>query len=147
MTKTGEFFSEFLASAILMFAIYTLQDTQNRGAEKLIPLVLFFLLFGIGACFGWETGFAINPARDFGPRLMTYFLGYGNEVWTAAGHYFWVPLIAPIFGCVFGGWLYDMFLKTGIAAPSHSPQIGAVNISRSITSQYSMDWIQASYSS
>ena len=66
MTRLGMFFSEFLASAILMFCIFALQDDRNLGAGKLMPLVLFFVIFGIGACFGWETGYAINFARDFG---------------------------------------------------------------------------------
>ena len=48
-----------------------------------------------------------------GPRLMSYFLGYGHEVWSAGNYYFWVPMVAPFFGCTFGGWLYDMFLFTG----------------------------------
>ena len=113
MTKTGQFFSEFIASTILMFCIYALQDNGNIGAGNLIPLALFFVIFGIGACFGWETGYAINLARDFGPRLMSYFLGYGHEVWAAGNYYFWVPMVAPFFGCTFGGWLYDMFIFTG----------------------------------
>ena len=75
MTKTGQFFSEFIASALLMFLIYALKDDGNIGAGPLTPLGLFFVIFGIGACFGWETGYAINLARDFGPRLMSYFLG------------------------------------------------------------------------
>lgn len=83
MTRTGMFFSEVIASTILMFCIYALQDHGNLGAGNLAPLGLFFLIFGIGACFGWETGYAINLARDFGPRLMSYFLGYGHEVWSA----------------------------------------------------------------
>jgi hypothetical protein len=51
---------------------------------------MFFLLFGLGSCFGWETGYAINIARDFGPRLMSYAVGYGSEVWSAGGYYLWV---------------------------------------------------------
>jgi aquaglyceroporin related protein, other eukaryote len=90
MTKTGQFFSEFIASTILMFCIYALKDDGNLGAGNLTPLGLFFVVFGIGACFGWETGYAINLARDFGPRLMSYFLGYGHEVWSFGNYYFWV---------------------------------------------------------
>lgn len=89
MTTTGMFFDEFLASALLMFSIYALKDDGNIGAGNLTPLGLFFIIFGIGACFGWETGYAINLARDFGPRLVSYLLGYGKEVWTAGNYYFW----------------------------------------------------------
>lgn len=93
MTKTGQFFSEFIASTLLMFLIYALKDEGNIGAGPLVPLGLFFVIFGIGACFGWETGYAINLARDFGPRLMSYFLGYGHNVWAAGNYYFWVPMV------------------------------------------------------
>ncbi|GAB1195110.1 putative aquaglyceroporin-2 [Aspergillus pseudonomiae] len=95
MTRTGQFFSEFIASAILMFMIFALKDDANLGAGPLTPLALFFVVFGIGACFGWETGYAINLARDFGPRLLTYMLGYGPHVWTAGNYYFWVPFFLP----------------------------------------------------
>jgi aquaglyceroporin related protein len=97
MTKTGQFFSEFIASTILMFCIYALKDDGNLGAGNLTPLMLFFLIFGIGACFGWETGYAMNLARDFGPRLMSFFLGYGHEVWAAGGYYFWVNLTICVY--------------------------------------------------
>jgi aquaglyceroporin related protein len=90
MSTTGQFFSEFIASAILMFCIYALRDDDNLGSGNLTPLALFFVIFGIGACFGWETGYAINFARDFGPRLVSYMLGYGHEVWSAGNYYFWV---------------------------------------------------------
>lgn len=90
MTRTGMFFSEFIVSTILQFVIFALIDSNNIGAGSLLPLCLFFLIFGIGACFGWETGYALNPARDFGPRLVSYMIGYGGEVWSAGGYYFWV---------------------------------------------------------
>lgn len=94
LTKTSQFFSEFIASSILMLVIFALKDDTNNGVSKgggnWFPLGLFFLIFGLGACFGWETGYAINLARDFGPRLMTYILGYGHQVWSAGGYYFWV---------------------------------------------------------
>ncbi|KAK5943253.1 glycerol channel [Knufia obscura] len=123
MTKTGQFFSEFIASALLMFMIYALKDDGNIGAGPLTPLGLFFIIFGIGACFGWETGYAINLARDFGPRLVSYMIGYGHEVWSAGGYYFWVPMVAPFFGCAFGAWLYDVFLFTG-ESPINTPGMG-----------------------
>jgi aquaglyceroporin related protein, other eukaryote len=98
MTRTGQFFSEFIASAILMCLIYALKDDGNIGAGPLTPLGLFFIIFGIGCAWGWETGYAINLARDFGPRLMSYMLGYGTDVWKAGNYYFWVclnPLSSP----------------------------------------------------
>ncbi|CAG8308608.1 unnamed protein product [Penicillium salamii] len=124
MTRTGQFFSEFIASTVLMFMIFALKDEGNLGAGPLMPLALFFVVFGIGACFGWETGYAINPARDFGPRLTSYMIGYGHEVWAAGNYFFWVPMVAPILGCTFGGWIYDLFLYTGMDSPIHTPWMG-----------------------
>ena len=60
MSTTGQFFDEFIASMLLMFLIYTLKDDQNLGAGNLVPLGLFFVIFGIGACWGWQTGYAIS---------------------------------------------------------------------------------------
>lgn len=93
MSNTGQFFSEFIASSLLMFMIYALKDDGNIGAGPLVPLGLFFVIFGIGACWGWETGYAINLARDFGPRLVSYMIGYGPDVWRAGHYYFWVSWI------------------------------------------------------
>lgn len=90
MSRTGQFFSEFIASAILMFMIFVLKDDGNLGAGLLTPLALLFVVVGIVACFGWETGASMSFARDFGPRLMSYTVGYGSEVWVAGNYYFLV---------------------------------------------------------
>jgi aquaglyceroporin related protein len=72
----------------------------------------------------WETGYAINLARDFGPRLMSYFVGYGGGVWSAGGYYFWIPMVAPFCGTMFGGFLYDLFIYTGPESPVNTPWLG-----------------------
>lgn len=114
MGSTGTFFSELAASAVLMFSIFAITDSRSPyWSAKFAPLAVFFLIAGIGCAWGWETGSSINMARDLGPRLMTYFLGYGPEVWMGGRYYFWVPMVAPFLGTVFGGWLYDMFVYTG----------------------------------
>ena len=54
------------------------------------------MLMTLGACFGFETGYAINLARDFAPRLMSYAVGYGPEVWTAGDYYFWCVCVSLV---------------------------------------------------
>lgn len=124
MVTVGEFFSEVIASSLLIMVIFAINDSNNIEAGPLAPLILFFLIFGIGACFGWQTGYAINPARDFGPRLASYILGYGPKVFTAYHTYFWIPIVAPCFGCSFGGFLYDLLLYTGTESPMNKPYFG-----------------------
>src|ERR1700761_5739941 len=70
-SRTAQFFSEFIPSSILMFIIFALTDEGNLAAGKLTPVGLGLTFVGITACFGWETAFALNFARDFGPRLLT----------------------------------------------------------------------------
>ncbi|KAI9717821.1 MAG: hypothetical protein M1812_004550 [Candelaria pacifica] len=116
--------SEFVVSTVLMFVVFALQDDSNYGAGvALFPMGMFFLVFAIGASFGFQTGYALNFARDFGPRLMSYFVGYGHEVWSAGGYYFWIPMVIPFLGCAFGGLLYDLFIYTG-ESPVNTPWIG-----------------------
>jgi len=62
----------------------------------------------IGAAFGFNAGYAINPARDFGPRLFTFVAGWGGEVFRAGNSWWWVPAVAPCLGGVLGGWAYDV---------------------------------------
>ena len=81
-------------ATILMVLIFTLKDESNRGAMgksgagPSFPLASLFLILGLGACFGFETGYAIDLARDVGPRLMAYAVSYGLGVWSVGGYYF-----------------------------------------------------------
>ncbi|KAJ5674918.1 uncharacterized protein N7477_004852 [Penicillium maclennaniae] len=105
-------FSEVLGSAVLMFGCLSISDPANTQRFSSPHLSLFLLLLMIGAALGWQTGYALNPARDFGPRIFSAII-YGSEVFTAANYYFVVPLFAPILGCVIGAMTYDGILFEG----------------------------------
>ncbi|KAF9260666.1 putative aquaporin 4 [Marasmius fiardii PR-910] len=115
MTNVSCFFSEFLATAILLLVILAVTDKRNSPPPYgLLPLAIFVLTLGIAACLGMETGFAINPARDFGPRLLTSMVGYGSAVYTFRNHYWiWCPIMAPILGAMAGTCFYDALLFIG----------------------------------
>jgi glycerol uptake facilitator-like aquaporin len=64
----------------------------------------------IGATYGLNAGYAINPARDFGPRLFTAIGGWGSDVFRAGNSWWWVPIVGPCLGGLLGGFLYDLFI-------------------------------------
>ena len=104
----GAFAVEFVITAVLMFAILALGD-ENNGASRgaMNPLLIGILIAVIGGSLGPLTGFAMNPARDFGPKLFAYFAGWDFALTGARDiPYFIVPILAPIAGACFGGWLY-----------------------------------------
>lgn len=83
MTNVSCFFSEFLATAVLLILVFAMTDKKNIPPPNgLAPLLLFLLILGIGAALGMETGYAINPARDLGPRILTSMVGYGKAVYS-----------------------------------------------------------------
>ncbi|CBQ71719.1 related to Aquaporin 3 [Sporisorium reilianum SRZ2] len=118
------FFSEFLATSVLVFVIFALADTANlkppKGSQ---PFAMFIVLLGIGASLGYNTGYAINGARDTGPRIALWLVGYGGEVWTHDGGYWaWGPWVASVLGGAVGGAVYDVFLYTGRDSPVNRPK-------------------------
>jgi aquaglyceroporin related protein len=111
MTAVSCFFAEFLATAMFVTGILALLDEKNAVPPGLIPVGAFILVYGIAACLGFETGFAINPARDLGPRILTSMVGYGGQVYTMRSQYWiWCPVIATILGGQVATFIYDAFL-------------------------------------
>lgn len=80
MTNVSCFFDEFLGTAVLLICVLCFTDRFNGPPPAgLVPLCLFFLVLGIGSALGFQTGYAINPARDLGPRILTAMVGYGSQ--------------------------------------------------------------------
>jgi glycerol uptake facilitator-like aquaporin len=71
-------------------------------------VIVGLLVVLIGATFGFNSGYAINPARDLSPRLFTAIAGWLRGVFTAGNGWWWVPVVAPCVGAVLGGWIYDL---------------------------------------
>ena len=105
----GGFLDQVVGTALLMGVIFALGDRRNQPPTPgLGPVVVGLLVVVIGASFGYNAGYAINPARDFGPRLFTALAGWGAEPFRAGAGWWWVPLVAPPVGAVLGGFVYDV---------------------------------------
>src|SRR5579883_3595978 len=101
----GAFCDEFVGTALLVGLILVIVDARNQPVQaNLNPLIIGFLIVAIGASFGLNTGYAINPARDFGPRLWMAIAGGGTG---ALNSYTWIPIVAPLAGGVVGAFIYD----------------------------------------
>src|SRR5262245_7804632 len=104
----GGLVDQIVGTALLVAVIFGITDQRNSPAPAgLAPLIVGLLVVLIGATFGFNSGYAINPARDFGPRLFTAMAGWGTEVFRAGGSWWWVPIVAPCIGALIGGWVYD----------------------------------------
>ena len=112
MSWVGAFFDQVFESAILMAMIFMITDVRNHGKTALVPVVVGAGVCSIGISYGWETAFAINPARDFGPRLMSAAVGYPN-VFTFFHYYCLVPIFAPIIGTITGAFVYTVLIDSG----------------------------------
>ena len=130
-TFPGGFVDQVVGTAILMGVIFAISDARNVPPPAgLAPLLVGLLVVGIGAAFGFNSGYAINPARDFGPRLFTAVAGWGTEVFRAGNYWWWVPIVGPCIGAVAGGWVYDAlvgnrfpaFAQPGAETPGRLPE-------------------------
>src|SRR5918911_1814759 len=95
--------TEIIGTFVLVFGVYGILG--NKLAPGLFPLLVGLLVLGIGLSLGGPTGYAINPARDLGPRIAHAVLpiaGKGSSDW----NYAWIPIVAPTVGAVVAGLFY-----------------------------------------
>jgi MIP family channel proteins len=107
----GGFIDQVVGTALLVGIIFALSDARNFSPPaRLTPLLVGLLVLAIGAAFGHNAGYAINPARDLGPRLFTALAGWGPEVFRAGNGWWWVPVVAPCVGGIIGAFTYDLLI-------------------------------------
>ncbi|NWV03735.1 AQP7 protein, partial [Ptilonorhynchus violaceus] len=107
----GAFFTEFMATVMLILGILVIHDKKNNAAIKgTQPMLTGMLVLGIGLGMGLNTGYAINPSRDLPPRIFTAIAGWGMDVFTADHSWWWVPIAAPVLGCLAGVFIYKVVI-------------------------------------
>jgi glycerol uptake facilitator protein len=115
-----------IATAFLVAFIFAVSDEYNAPVKvNLAPLLVGFVVVVIGLSFGANAGYAINPARDLGPRLVTWIEGwktlavpgdYGN-----VNSYMWIPIVGPMIGGLIGAYVYDFFIRDVLLARGAKP--------------------------
>lgn len=111
LTTMGGLIDQIGGTALLLIFVFALTDDRNAApAANLAPLLIGAAVLAVGLTYGLNAGYAINPARDLGPRLFTYVAGWGSEVFTAHHYWWWVPVVGPMIGGFLGGMVYDFFV-------------------------------------
>ena len=120
-TWLGPFIDQVVGTAFLVAFIFALTDERNQPPRaNLAPLIVGFVVVAIGLSFGANAGYAINPARDFGPRLFAAIAGWGKVAlpgdYGNVDGYFWIPIVGPFLGGLIGALVYDFGIRDTLRA-------------------------------
>ncbi|XP_076853768.1 aquaporin-3a [Brachyhypopomus gauderio] len=111
LSVVNGFFDQLIGTAALIVCILAIVDPFNNPIPQgLEAFTVGFSVLVIGLSMGFNSGYAVNPARDFGPRLFTAIAGWGGQVFTANDYWFLVPIFAPFLGTVVGVLVYQLMV-------------------------------------
>lgn len=111
---TPGFLDQVIGTALLLLLVFAITDERNNQMGNFAPVLIGLVVVGIGMSFGGMHGYAINPARDFGPRLFTALWGFRNNGLTDGSGVFLIPIVAPILGGLLGGFVYDACIRRNL---------------------------------
>ncbi|XP_053320388.1 aquaporin-9 [Spea bombifrons] len=103
---------QVIATALLLIGVFAIFDNKNIGTPKgLEPIAVGLLIMLLGFALGLNSGCAMNPARDLGPRIFTALAGWGIDVFTAGNNWWWVPVVGPMVGATMGAYIYILCIE------------------------------------
>lgn len=116
------FLDQLIGTGLLVLLIFAITDELNfPPGANLAPVLIGLVVVAIGMSFGGMHGYAINPARDFGPRLFTAVAGFRNNGLTDGTRVWWIPVAAPLLGGLIGAAIYDYGIRRFLRpSPSQS---------------------------
>lgn len=117
----GPFLDEVIGTALLICVLFALTDERNQPPKaNLAPFVVGLVVVAIGISFGANSGYAINPARDLGPRLLAGLAGWGGNAvpgdYGDISFYMWIPIAGPLVGAGLGALVYDKLIRDVLLA-------------------------------
>ncbi|XP_073727442.1 aquaporin-3b [Misgurnus anguillicaudatus] len=111
LTVLNGCFDQMIGTAALIVCILAIVDPYNNPIPQgLEAFTVGFVVLVIGQSMGFNSGYAVNPARDLGPRLFTAIAGWGTEVFTANSFWSLVPVFVPFIGAVIGVLVYQLMV-------------------------------------
>ncbi|MFF9085867.1 MIP/aquaporin family protein [Streptomyces sp. NPDC014991] len=125
----GPLIDQIVGTAFLLMLIAAVIDLRNQAVKaNLGPLIVGFVVAAIGMSYGANAGYAINPARDFGPRLFTYAAGWDGLAFPgtvpgAFSAYWWIPIVGPLIGGAIGILIYDLFIGDVLVVRSEMAEL------------------------
>ncbi|ERE83281.1 aquaporin-3-like protein [Cricetulus griseus] len=123
------FFDQFIGTASLIVCVLAIVDPYNNPVPRgLEAFTVGLVVLVIGTSMGFNSGYAVNPARDFGPRLFTALAGWGSEVFTTGRHWWWVPIVSPLLGSIAGVFVYQLMIGCHLEQPPPSTEAENVKL-------------------
>ena len=122
----GPFMDQVIGTGLLVACIFAVIDEFNAPAKaNLAPFIIGLIVVVIGMSFGVNAGYAINPARDFGPRMFALIQGWGKIAFPGdygnVNTYFWIPIVGPLLGGAIGAYVYDLLIRGVLIARGVKP--------------------------
>jgi glycerol uptake facilitator protein len=126
ISQLGAFRDQIIGTAVLVMLVLAIIDARNMApGANMAPFIIGLVVVGIGMTIGAAAGYAINPARDLGPRLAAFLTGWSDAFADQRGDFYaWVPIIGPLLGGALGAYVYDFFI--GSYLPEPEPDVGEV---------------------
>lgn len=121
----GPLVDQIVGTFFLALFVWAVTDEYGLAVgSNLTPWIVGMIVMAIGISFGANAGYAINPARDFGPRLFAFIAGWGKQALPGnylvnSGRitdYFWVPIVGPLIGAALASFFYDAFIRSILIA-------------------------------
>jgi glycerol uptake facilitator protein len=128
----GPFVDQVVGTFFLALFVFAVTDEFALPVGgNLTPWIVGFIVMAVGISFGANAGYAINPARDFGPRIFAGIAGWGKVAFPGdygnVNTYFWIPIIGPLLGAGIAAFFYDIFLGSILRArrePAPGHEVG-----------------------